>query len=97
MIIQYLDKIKLCVLRYLAEENVAVAFFGSAAVGGDTYASDVDIAVIPKGKWNQWKLSLLREELDDLNVPYTVDIVDFTTSSETFRKTALARAIWWKG
>lgn len=97
MINQYVERIKNCVIRHLAKENVAVAFFGSAAVGDDTYTSDVDIAVIPKGEWNRWKLSLLREDLDNLNVPYTVDVVDFSTVSESFRATALLKAIWWKG
>ncbi len=97
MLQNYLERIKQSVLSELAGEHVAIALFGSAAVGEDTVASDIDIAIIPRGGWNRWKLSFLREELDNLNVPYTVDLVDFSTTSEMFTTTALAGAIWWKG
>jgi predicted nucleotidyltransferase len=93
---QYLAAIKTLVLQSLAEENVAVALFGSAAVGGDTCASDVDIAVIPRGDWKRWKLSSLRQDLEDLNVPYSVDLVDFSTVSNSFKTTALTSAVWWR-
>ena len=49
MLQDYLERIKQNVLSELAEENVAVALFGSAAVGTDTCASDVDVAIIPRG------------------------------------------------
>jgi hypothetical protein len=97
MIDRHIDKIRTCILNSLGEENVSVALFGSSAAGTDTSASDVDIAVIPKGVWDRRKLSLLRDELENLNVPYIVDLVDFSSVSEKFKTLALSNAIWWKG
>jgi predicted nucleotidyltransferase len=96
MIQQYLDTIKACILRELAEEQVAIALFGSTVTGQNTFASDIDVAVIPKGPWNRWKLSLLREKIEDLNVPYHVDLVDFSMVSDSFRVTALRSILWWR-
>jgi predicted nucleotidyltransferase len=48
-------------------------------------SSDVDIAIIPRGKWDRSKLTLLMERIEELNVPYKVDIVDFSKISDDFR------------
>ena len=96
MLQDYLEKIKQNVLSELAEENVAIALFGSAAVGTETSASDVDIAVIPRGTLNRAVLSRVRERVEELTVPYVVDIVDFSIVSESFKNKALTHAIWWR-
>jgi predicted nucleotidyltransferase len=92
----YLEKIKECVLADLAGEDVAVALFGSMASGTTFAGSDVDIAVLPKSSWNRSKLTLLRERLEELNVPYVVELVDFSEVSDDFRELALAHSLWWK-
>ena len=96
MLQEYLERIKQNVLSELAEENVAVALFGSAAVGTETCASDVDVAIIPRGIMNRAVLSRVRERVEELTVPYVVDIVDFSMVSETFKNNALSHAIWWR-
>ena len=96
MIQEYLDKVKENVLTFLAEEEVSIALFGSVAIATDNYASDIDIAIIPKGKWNRWKLSELRDIIDNLNIPNNVDILDFSIVSDSFKKNALETAIWWR-
>lgn len=96
MIHDYIDEIKQVVLSELAEEHVAIALFGSAATGASTYASDIDVAVVPYGTLNCAILSQLRERVEELSVPYVVDIVDFSTVSDFFKKTALIHAVWWR-
>ena len=96
MLQDYLERIKQNVLSELAEENVAVALFGSAAVGTETCASDVDVAIIPRGTMNRAALSRVREKLEEFSVPYVVDIVDFSMVSESFKNNALSHAIWWR-
>lgn len=80
----------------LANENVSIALFGSYAKGSVKMSSDVDIAIIPKGEWDQSKLTLLREKLEESNIPCKVDIVDFSLVSPEFRRLALQKAIWWR-
>ena len=96
MLQEYLEKIRQNVLSELAEENVAVALFGSAAIGTETSASDVDVAIIPRGTMNRAVLSRVRERVEELTVPYVVDIVDFSMVSESFKNNALSHAIWWR-
>jgi uncharacterized protein len=96
MLQKYLERIKQNVISELAGENVAIALFGSAAVGTETRASDVDVAIIPRGAMNSAALSRVRESVEELTVPYMVDIVDFSIVSETFKKNALSHAVWWR-
>lgn len=92
----YIEIIREIVVKDLDDEDVSIALFGSFAAGTNTEASDIDIAVIPKGKLKRWKLSLLREKLEELAVPYVVDLVDFSIVSESFKNTALTNVLWWR-
>jgi predicted nucleotidyltransferase len=96
MLQNYLEKIKQSVLDELAREDVGIALFGSAAVGAETNASDIDVAIIPRGTLNRAALSRVRERVEELTVPYMVDIVDFSMVSESFKKNALSCAVWWR-
>jgi len=93
---QYLNIVRKYVLDELAEEDVAIALFGSFAVNTNTNISDIDIAVIPNTEIKKWKLSILREKLEELTIPYNIDLVDFSNVSERFKKIALSEALWWR-
>lgn len=97
MKIKYLDLIREIVIRGLEDEDVKIGLFGSFADGTNTYASDIDIAVIPKGQLiNRWKLSTIREKLEETTIPYTIDLVDFSTVSDSVKNTALENILWWR-
>ena len=93
---KYLEEIKDCVVTALAEEDVAIALFGSMASGESHAGSDVDIALGPRSKWDRSKLTLLRERLEEMNTPYQVELVDFSEVSDEFRRVSLAHSFWWK-
>ncbi len=92
----YLELIRSLVLRALERESVDVALFGSMARGDARRGSDVDVAVIPRAQWNRTALIHLRTDIEDLKVPWKVEIVDFSEVSETFSAEALSSAIWWR-
>ncbi len=92
----YLEQIKACILSVLGDQNVSIALFGSRARGEAGRGSDVDVAVIAHGRWDERRMVFLREKLDDLNVPYKVDLVDFSVVSEEFRQLAFQSLVWWK-
>mgnify|MGYP001569058957 FL=1 len=92
----YIETIREIIVKELYEEDVSIALFGSFAAGTNTEVSDIDIAVIPKGELKRWKLSLLREKLEELAIPYVVDLVDFSMVSESFKNTALTNVLWWR-
>ncbi|MDM7918456.1 MAG: hypothetical protein QUS12_04740 [Methanosarcina sp.] len=38
----------------------------------------------------------LKEQIEDLNIPYIVDVVDLSRVSEVFRDKALREGVVWK-
>lgn len=92
----YLTELKELILTLLGDENIKIIVFGSRARGNNNISSDVDIGLIPYGKINEDKIVLLKEKIEELNIPYKVDIVNFTEVSESFKKEAMKEAIVWK-
>ena len=92
----YLIKLKKLVLDSLKGEKVKVIVFGSRAREDNHKCSDVDIGLIPYGNIDAGKIASLKERIEDLNIPYKVEIVDFRDVSESFKKEALKEIIVWK-
>lgn len=93
---EFIRKLKESVLGLLKDEDVKIILFGSRAREDGTALSDVDIGVIPKKKVDRKKIALLRESVEELNIPYKVDIVDFSCVGEEFKKEALKEAEIWR-
>jgi hypothetical protein len=93
---KYLLKLKELVLDFLKDEKVKVILFGSRARGDNVGFSDVDIGIIPYGDFDDIRLTLLREKVENLNIPYNVEIVNFSEVSPDFRNEALKEIIAWK-
>jgi len=92
----YIEMIKEVVLAGLSDEDVSIALFGSMVNKKIHRASDVDVAIVPRDGWERRKLVLLRERLENLNIPYNVELVDFSSVSGKFREVALQNVIWWR-
>lgn len=90
------EKLKEVFLRFLKDEDIKVVLFGSRARGDFVNTSDVDIGIIIKKEIDRKNLILLREYIEELNIPYKVEIIDFSTVSEEFKQMALKEAVVWK-
>jgi len=93
---QYLDQLKKFFLEEFEDDNIKIVVFGSRARGEETVGSDVDIGIISVDSLNGQKLTLVKEKIEQLNLPYNVDVVDLSQSSEKFRSDVLKDAIVWK-
>lgn len=93
---KYIEKLKKTVLHTLEDEKVKVVLFGSRARNDHRNTSDVDIGLIPYGKIDERKIIKLEEQIDDLNIPYKVELVNFSHVSEDFKKESLKGAVVWK-
>ena len=93
---KYIQKIKELVLDYLKDEEVKIVLFGSRARKDSSIFSDVDIGVMSYGKLDETRLILLREKVENLNIPYKVEIVNFSEVSPEFKEEALREIIVWK-
>lgn len=93
---KYLEELKNLALEILKDEKVKIILFGSRARGDNNIVSDVDIGLAPYGKLDKNKVIILKEKIEDLNIPYKVELVNFSEVSADFKKEALKGAVIWK-
>jgi len=94
--VTHITDLRDAVVGFLGAENVRIFLFGSRARGDNSVVSDVDIGVVPGEGFRKEKLALLREFIENLNVPYKVEIIDISEVSEQFRAEALKDSVLWK-
>ncbi len=91
-----LEQIKSMVLETFRGDDIRIMLFGSRARGDFNRGSDIDIGILPKKRYDHSKLIFLKEKLENMNIPYKVDIVDISKASEIFRKKAMKEGEIWK-
>jgi uncharacterized protein len=88
----YLSTIQSIVHRVLPSSEFRAFIFGSQAIGTGRKYSDIDIGI--EGQKLTMKLrSKLKVQLEESNLPYKFDIVDFTQTDEKFISIAKAKII----
>lgn len=93
---QYLEKLRDLFDSALQEDNVKVVLFGSSATGKYKISSDIDIGILAKGVFDVKKLTLLKEDIGKMNIPYKVEVVYLNETSTDFKDEALKGAVIWK-
>ena len=93
---RYIEELRKLTLASLEGEKVKVVLFGSRARQEHRRASDVDIGLIPFGALNKKKLFFLKDKVEEMNIPYKVEIVDFSQVSADFKNEAMKGAVIWK-
>jgi predicted nucleotidyltransferase len=88
--------VKSLILDVFKDENVTIILFGSRAKGNSYDNSDIDIGILPENGYDKTKLTLSREKLEKLNIPYKVDLVDISEFSKSFRDNVLKYGEIWK-
>lgn len=74
-------------------EIESASIFGSRARGNYKKTSDIDIAIFAKGITST-RLNLLRSDFEELDIIYTVDVVDFySLSKEELKKNIVKDSI----
>jgi uncharacterized protein len=92
-----LERVREIVLRALAGRDVRVYLFGSCATGRIRHSSDIDVAIDPRSPVPTALLSELREQLEESEVPYDVDVVDLSAASPELRATVEREGVVWRG
>lgn len=93
---KYILELKKIIMNLFKDDNVKVILFGSRARKDNYIFSDVDIGILPLGKIDRRKIVRLEEKIENSNIPYKVEIVDFSEVSPKFKREALKEAIVWK-
>lgn len=87
----WLKLIRAKVQKYLPSSRAFI--FGSRALNNNRLFSDVDIGIISDQKIKGSLWENLEEELENSPLPYRINLVDFQTVSEQFKKIALKKII----
>lgn len=91
----YAKQIKIIVQSVLNIPSIEIILYGSRAIGNAHPSSDYDIALksdkpIPPGR-----LGLIREKLENSNIPYKIDIVDYAVVSSELQANIDKDGIVW--
>jgi predicted nucleotidyltransferase len=62
-----------------------VWIFGSRALGTAKKASDLDLAIVGENPLDPLTLANLNNAFSESDLPYKVDVIDFSTVSDGFR------------
>ena len=76
------------VYKYLSEEEYEAFVYGSRADGTAQKWSDIDVGIRGTKKVPFDVLATIRGEIEDSDIPYLVDVVDFNRASEKFARIA---------
>jgi predicted nucleotidyltransferase len=81
---QQLTEVRRILRLHVPDRPVHV--FGSRVQGKTKPFSDLDLAVMGETPLDFRQLSALKDAFAESNLPFRVDVVDWATTSETFRK-----------
>lgn len=84
-------EIKNILKRFIDFKKYQVFIFGSRAAGKARKFSDYDIGVKGQKPLDFKKIALIKGELEESDLPYRVDVVDFSTVSKKFENIALSK------
>lgn len=93
--LKYQKQIVEIVLKNLKRDDVGIFLFGSYAQNKARITSDIDICIKCSEKVDFNLISKIRSELDDSNIPFEVDIVDYHGVSDEFKKIAFKEVVKW--
>ena len=87
-------EIKKIVFRYLDPSKDKIFVFGSRAIGDNRKFSDVDIGIESRRKISSDTVEDIKEAFEESNLPYTVDVVNFSSVTKRFKNVAKQKIIY---
>ncbi len=81
---EQLEIVREILKKYLPDAEIRI--FGSRYKHTNKEYSDIDIAIVQQEKISLELYSKLKEELEESNLKYTVDLIDWNTISIEFKK-----------
>lgn len=88
-------QIQKILFRHLSPKDYQVFLFGSRATGEARKWSDWDIGIKGKDRLPLLTMFQIKDDLENSNIPYRVDVVDLNRTSDKFKKIALKTSQKW--
>lgn len=92
---QAFAEIRRRIFAHLGGRAARVYLFGSCARGDWRQSSDVDVAVEPLEPVPDDLFPAIRDALEESDIPYFVDVVDWRRADPALRATILREGILW--
>lgn len=90
-------KEKDCIIGLLKvlHPSIKIYLFGSYARGTQTRGSDIDLAVDTGSPLSIGELARMRNVIEALNIPQTVDVVDMQSIPQELKQVILTEGVLW--
>ncbi len=85
--------LKQIVRKYLPDESYKTFIFGSHASGKNRKFSDIDLGIVGPIPLTPKEYISITNDLEESDLPYRVDLIDFTKVSDKFRQVSLNNTI----
>jgi hypothetical protein len=93
---EQLQQIKAILLETFDGEDVKIILLNLDKPRYSRNSMEVAIGILPRSPYNRKKLIYSMEKIEEINFPYTVDIIDLSKVSESFRTHLLEGSDLWK-
>jgi predicted nucleotidyltransferase len=87
--------IRTVVFKHVDRNSSYIFLFGSRAGRSSEPTSDYDVGIYGAKQVPLARVAAIRDELDQYPIPVDVDIVDFSSVAEPFRRLALKHIKLW--
>ncbi len=91
----YENQIITIIQSVLNSQPLEIILYGSRATGKAHSSSDYDIALKSSQLIPRSKLSLIREKMEESNIPYKIDVVDYAVVSSKLQAIIDKDGIKW--
>ena len=85
--------VKQILFKYLDPKKYSIFIFGSRAMGKNEKYSDIDIGIEGRESLPLRILAQIQDAFEESDLPFRVDVVDFSTVSDKFRHVAKQHTI----
>lgn len=85
--------VKQVVRKYLPDESYQAFIFGSHASGKNRKFSDLDLGIMGPKSLSPKEYLSIKDDLEESDLPYRIDLIDFTKVSDKFRLVSLNNTI----
>ena len=92
-IVEYKDALIFVIKKYIPRGEIYL--FGSRAMGTQRPSSDIDLVIKTDAVIDHHILNLIKEEIETLNIPFFIDIVDYNAVYEDMKNFIDKTGILW--
>jgi len=89
-----ISQIKSIIFQFLNRKTDKVFLFGSRAIGNGRKFSDIDIGIKSSRPISSKTMFEIEEAFEESQIPYTVDVVDFSKVAERFKSVTNQKIIY---